>query len=33
MLVQERLKDITKIIEEKNPTLIKEIRKGGQALG
>ncbi len=28
MLVQERLKDITKIIEQKNPTLLKEIRKG-----
>jgi len=28
MLVQERLKDITRIIEQKNPTLLKEIRKG-----
>ena len=32
MLVQERLKDISSIIEEKNPTLMKEIRKG-QMLG
>jgi hypothetical protein len=28
MLVLERLKDITKIIELKNPVLLKEIRKG-----
>ena len=28
MLVQERLKDISSIVEEKNPTLMKEIRKG-----
>jgi len=28
MLVLERLKDITKIIDMKNPTLLKEIRKG-----
>jgi hypothetical protein len=28
MLVQERLKDITNIIEQKNPTLMKEIKKG-----
>jgi hypothetical protein len=28
MLVQERLKDICGIIEQKNPTLMKEIRKG-----
>ena len=28
MLVNERLKDICKIIEGKNPTLMKEIRKG-----
>ena len=28
LLVQERLKDICKIIEQKNPTLMKEIRKG-----
>lgn len=30
MLVLERLKDITKIIELKNPVLLKEIRKGSQ---
>ena len=29
MLVQERLKDICNIIEQKNPTLMKEIKKGG----
>lgn len=28
MLVLERLKDITNIIEMKNPVLLKEIRKG-----
>jgi len=28
MLVQERIKDICKIVEVKNPTLMKEIRKG-----
>ena len=28
MLVQERIKDICKIIELKNPTLMKEIKKG-----
>ena len=28
MLVQERLKDITRIIEQKNPALLKEIKKG-----
>jgi hypothetical protein len=28
MLVQERLKDICNIIEKKNPTLMKEIRRG-----
>jgi hypothetical protein len=28
MLVLERLKDITKIIDMKNPVLLKEIRKG-----
>jgi uncharacterized protein YcbK (DUF882 family) len=28
MLVQERLKDITNIIEQKNPTLLKEIKRG-----
>jgi hypothetical protein len=27
-LVQERIKDICKIIDEKNPTLMKEIKKG-----
>ena len=27
-LVQERIKDICKIIEQKNPTLMKEIKKG-----
>jgi hypothetical protein len=31
MLVQERLKDICGIIEQKNPTLMKEIRKGVSA--
>lgn len=31
MLVNERLRDITKIIEQKNPTLLKEIRKGAHA--
>ena len=30
MLVQERIKDICKIIEQKNPTLMKEIKKGSQ---
>jgi len=28
MLYQERLRDICKIIESKNPTLMKEIKKG-----
>lgn len=28
MLIQERIKDVTRIIEEKNPTLMKEIKKG-----
>ena len=28
MLIQARLKDICKIVEQKNPTLLKEIRKG-----
>ena len=31
MLVLERLRDITKIIELKNPVLLKEIRKGSQS--
>ena len=30
MLIQERIKDITKIIEQKNPTLMKEIKRGIQ---
>ena len=33
MLVNERLRDITKIIEQKNPTLLKEIRKGAHSGG
>jgi len=33
MLVQERLKDICKIIDQKNPTLMKEIRKGAGVSG
>ena len=32
MLVQERLKDITRIIEQKNPQLLKEIKKGSEQL-
>jgi hypothetical protein len=33
LMVQERLKDICSIIEQKNPTLMKEIRKGISARG
>lgn len=33
MLVNERLRDVTKIIEQKNPTLLKEIRKGAHSAG
>ena len=32
MLVQERLKDITRIIEQKNPALLKEIKKGAETV-
>jgi hypothetical protein len=32
MLVQERLKDITRIIEQKNPSLMKEIKRGAETV-